>query len=149
MDVLASAAKHEKEAINLYRYLSYEASLENLKRLFVSLLNDKENNFERIANYRARLDVDTCGHGENELESLFMQIVMDRGIEGLCEDEISFYWEVMKYEKRGISQYESFLSKATDDNLKKLLEGILSKEKKHYDIVKGLCVFIYEQHHSI
>ncbi len=145
MDVLECAVKHEKEAIQLYRYLATEASLASLKRLFSSLMKDEQKHLDRISNFRDTLDVDEYRHGGSEFSRIFPQIVMDRGIEGLCKDEVSFYREVMEHEKKGISQYETFLSGATDDMSRQLLTGIISQERQHYDIVKGLCVFISEQ----
>ncbi|MEA5115069.1 MAG: ferritin family protein [Geobacteraceae bacterium] len=148
MDVLDSAVKHEKEAVKIYEYLADEASLPSLKRLFSSLMKDEQKHLERIANFRDTLDVARYRHDGNEFSRLFPPIVMDRGIEGLCKDEVSFYREVMEFEKKGINQYESFLSDATDEKSKQLLAGIISQEKMHYDIVKGLCVFISEQQGS-
>jgi|AMWB02.1.fsa_nt_gi rubrerythrin len=148
MDVLASAVKQEKESINLYKYLADEASLASLKRLFSSLMKDEEKHLERISKFRAALDDDGCWRDGSELSRLFPQIVRDRGIEGLCKDEVSFYREVMECEKKGINQYESFLSDVTDERSKQLLTGIICQEKKHYDIVKGLCIVISEQQSS-
>ena len=148
MDVLDSVVKQEKEAISLYKYLADEASLACLKRLFSSLMKDEQQHLERISNFRVALEFDGYRHDGNELSRIFPQIVMDRGIEGLCKDEISFYREVMECEKKGINHYERLLSDATDDRSRQLLSGILSQEKKHYDIVKGLCVFISEQQSS-
>lgn len=145
MDVLDSAVKQEKEAINLYKYLADEASLSSLKRLFSSLMKDEEKHLERISKFRATLDVDGCRRDGNELSRIFPQIVIDHGIEGLCKDEVSFYREVMECEKNGIKQYECLLSDVTDEGSRQLLTGILCQEKKHYDIVKELCVVISEQ----
>jgi rubrerythrin len=146
MDVLDSAAKHEKEAIKLYTYLAGEASLVSLKRLFSSLLKDEQNHLERITNLKVSRDDDgDCQPDKQEFDGLFPQIVKDRGIEGLCKEEVSFYREVMECEKNGIRQYENFLVNARDDKSKKLLTELMVQEKIHFDIVKGLCVFISEQ----
>ncbi|NTW16981.1 MAG: ferritin family protein [Syntrophaceae bacterium] len=146
MNMFDCAAKHEKEAIKLYTYLADEASLVSLKRLFSSLLKDEQKHLERITNYKATLnDDDSYRPDKNEFSRLFPQIIQDRGIEDLCKDEVRFYREVMDCEKNGINQYEYFLYNAPDEKSKKLLSLLISQEKLHYDIVKGLCVFISEQ----
>jgi rubrerythrin len=146
MDMFDSAVKHEKEAIKLYEYLAEEASLVSLKRLFSSLLKDEQKHLERITNFRVKPAADdTYQPDKNEFSRLFPQIVKDRGIEGLCKEEVEFYREVMECEKNGINQYEYFLCNAQDEKSKKLFNAMISQEKVHFDIVKGLCVFISEQ----
>jgi rubrerythrin len=146
MDVFDSAAKHEKEAIKLYKYLADEASLVSLKRLFSSLLHDEQKHLEKITNFKAtRSDDGSYQPDKHEFSRLFPQIIEDSGIEGLCKEEVDFYREVMECEKNGINQYEYFLYNTHDEKSKNILKSLISQEKIHYDIVKGLCVFISEQ----
>lgn len=146
MDVLDISLRHEKEAINLYEYLVKQASLESVKRLFSSLLEDERKHYKRIAYFRATLD-DTTGwrNDEHEFSRHFSHIARDAGIEGLCGEEVNFYREVMDYEKNGINRYEYYLCNTGDMRSRKLLTDIISREKKHFDIIKELCVFISEQ----
>jgi rubrerythrin len=146
MDVLDSALRHEKEAIKLYAYLVEQASLDSVKRLFSSLLKDEQKHHERLANFRVtRDDMHTSQGDKQEFSRLFPHIVRDSGIEGLCKEEVNFYREVMECEKKGINQYEYFLSNTYDEKSKLILNEIVSQERMHFDIVKGLCVFISEQ----
>jgi len=149
MDVLASALAHEKEAVNLYRYLAEEASLTSLKRLFLALLRDEQKHLERLSGFNATLeDSGDCKPEDREFSRLFPQIVEDRGIEGLCREEVHFYREVMECERNGISRYRNYLSNTHDEKSKKLLTEIMLQERIHFDVVKELCVFISEQQSS-
>lgn len=146
MDVLDGALRHEKDAIKLYAYLVEQASLDSVKRLFSSLLKDERKHLERIENFRAcRNDLVACRSDSLEFSRLFPHIVKDPGVESLCREEVNFYREVMEREKNGINQYEYFLHNSCDEKSKVLLNAIIAQEKKHFDIVKGLCVFISEQ----
>lgn len=146
MDVFDSAAKHEKEAIRLYKYLAAEASLASLKRLFSLLLHDEQKHLEKITNFKATRCIDGSYRPDtHEFSRLFPQIVKDSGIEGLCKEEVEFYREVMEWKKNGINQYEYFLYNAPDEKSKILLNELILQERVHYDIVKWLCVFISEQ----
>jgi rubrerythrin len=144
MDVLRSAVKHEREAIKLYKYLANEASLVSLKMLFSSLLEDEQKHLERITNYKIS-HYDEYQPDIHEFLRLFPQIVKDQGIDGLSKEEVEFYQEVMECKENGINQYRHFLSNARDEKSKKLLTELISQEKTHFDIVKGLCVYITEQ----
>jgi len=149
MDVLGSAVRHEREAIKLYQYLANEASLVSLKMLFSSLMKDDQKHLERITKCKVPRNVDDEYQPEiHEFLRLFPQIVKDQGIDGLCKEEVDFYQEVMECKKNGINQYKQFLNDAPDEQSKKILTELISQKKIHFDVVKGLCVFISEQQSS-
>jgi len=149
MDVLGSAVRQEREAINLYKYLAGEASLVSLKMLFSSLLKDGQKHLERVTNFKVTIDENDAYQPDiHEFLRIFPQIVKDQGIDGLCKEEVDFYQEVMEYKKNGINKYKHYLSNARDEKSKKLLTELISQEKIHFDIVKELCGLISEQQSS-
>lgn len=148
MDVLGSAVKQEKESINLYKYLADEASLASLKMLFYSLLKDGQKHLDRITNFKVLHENDAYQPDIHEFLKIFPHIVKDQGINGLCKEEVDFYREVMECKENGINNYKKFLNNASDDKSKKLLTELISQEKIHFDVVRGLCYFITEQQSS-
>jgi rubrerythrin len=146
MNVLEYAAKNEKEAINLYQYISGEASLLSLKRLFTAMMSDEEKHLDRINGISKGNGKDILHKPvSDELHKLFNHIVNDSGIEKLPEEEVHLYREVMDIERNVLSQYEKLLCEDNCEEVKDLIEKIILQEKQHFSIIKDLCVLISEQ----
>jgi rubrerythrin len=147
MNSFDCAIKKEKEVISLYQYLANEASLASLKRFFAALLLDgkkhlevfscvKEFSFDNPVEYKPL---------NGELHKLFLHIVNDNGIGSLPYEEVCLYREVMDNEKNVLKQYERLLDSEENEEIKTAMERVISQKKKHFGIVKDLCVLISEQ----
>lgn len=146
MELLDAALKKKREAIALYGYLVDGASLDSLKRLFAALLSNEREHLERIASFKRQVENEREAESSNNAVSmLFSQIVNDSGVESLGRDEVSFYREVMEYEKNAVDEYESLLEHVSDNMMKESIHRMVSHKKQHFEILKDLCIFISKQ----
>lgn len=149
MDAIDCAVKKRREAIALYKYLADGASLDSLKRLFAALRDDEQMHLERIASFKKQPESKNAFRkNDTMLSMIFAQITKDSGIESLCTDEVSFYREVMEYEKNAVNHYEAMIERVDDRKLKEGISTLMSQKKMHFDILKDLCVLISEQQSS-
>jgi rubrerythrin len=146
MDAIDCAVKKRRETIALYKYLADGASLDSLKRLFAALRDDEQKHLESIASFKERSEIKNVLLKDNGmLPVIFSQIAKDRGIVSLCEEEISFYQEVLEYEKNAVNHYEAMIESFNDKKVRDGMYTIMSQKKMHFNVLNDLCVLISDQ----
>jgi rubrerythrin len=139
----------EEDGLRLYETLSQEATDMELKEIF-SLLADSQNkhlaSLETLKKNLSKTDIDSMtAKGSNTING-FRKLLNKRHVLGMLKNDQDAFWHVVTTEEEIIRTLEGIASAEPQEEMRRVLERIVSDEKEHLSKIENIYEFIETPH---